>query len=79
MAAGLWDAGLFPGLVEGWLWDSGLFPGISRILGISHIIRYGLLTQESAEDMQYRVGPILFSCLFFLFIREKSHVCLVCN
>lgn len=53
------------------LWDAGLFPGISKILVVSHIIRYDLLSQESAEGMQYRVGPILFSYLFFLLIREK--------
>lgn len=66
----------------GWpqgLWDAGLFPGISKILVIFHIIRYGLLSQEPAEGVQYRVGPILFSYLFFLFIRERSHICLVYN
>lgn len=62
-----------PGVVERWL-----FPGICKILLVSHIIRYGLLSQESAESMQYRVGPVLFS-YFFLLVGEKSHVCLVYN
>lgn len=73
MAPGSVECWAVPGVVERWL-----FPGISKILLVSHIIRYGLLSQESAESMQYRVGPVLFS-YFFLLVREKSHVYLVYN
>lgn len=53
------------------LWDAGLFPGISKILVIFHVIRYGLLSQESAEGVQYGVGPILFSYLCFSLYKRK--------